>query len=113
MVDAKQFLLLRRRQKGADEAVCRLDLEMKLFLDIAVNRVFEHLALDAWNQLDWHIRILDDDGIAVHLTQAHDIIDEVIRRDVELFRDLCRRVDDVKAHDLRRNLMPFEDFRET
>ena len=47
VLDLQQFLLLGRRQQGTDEAVRRLDLEVKLLFDIAVNRLLKHLALDA------------------------------------------------------------------
>lgn len=57
-------------------------------MDEVVDRSVQVLLFKAWNQLEGHVGVLDNDGLLIGLTHAHDVIGKVILGNSQLGCDV-------------------------
>ena len=71
-----------------------------------VDGMLQHIHLDARDELNRHLRVLDDERLTVAIAHALDLVDEIIYRNLQLVRNLPRWMVDIETQHLRRDRMP-------
>ena len=89
------------------------NLQPTLLADEAVERSVQVLLFQPRNQLEGHVGVLDNDGLLIGLTHAHDVIGKVILGNSQLGCDVRWWINDREIVDHRGHLLPAVLIRKT